>query len=95
MWIENRIEHNASNLFMILKIAQTLISSREVILRNSEEFMSFLLQLGKDPEVRKFSQLHEIIIDIVAYILNHEHLSRKIQNTSDIIIKVCIHFLFG
>ncbi|CAK9187540.1 unnamed protein product, partial [Ilex paraguariensis] len=88
LWVKHRDEHNACNLYMILKIAQQLVTSRELILRDPEKFVAFLLQLGKDPEVRKFNQLHGIIIDILSYILSEERLSLKIKNTTDIIMKI-------
>lgn len=94
LWVKHRDEHNACNLYMILKIAQQLVTSRELILRDPEKFVAFLLQLGKDPEVRKFIQLHGIIIDILSYILSEERLSLKIKNTTDIIMKVRFNLIF-
>lgn len=94
LWVEHRDEHNACNLYMILKIAQQLVTSRELILRDPEKLMEFLLLLGKDPEVQKFNQLHGIIIDIVSYILSQERFSLKINDAIDIIMKVCFNILF-
>lgn len=79
---------------MIFKIAQHLLTSRTLILRDPEKFMAFLVPLGKDPEVRRFKQLHGIIVDITSYILSQERFARNIKNTTDIIIKVRSDILF-
>lgn len=80
--------HNAENLTMLLKLVQRFITCRELILRNPEELLNFLLTLTTNNYIKDFINLHNIVIDIISHLLTDQKFSSKLKNCENIFTKV-------